>query len=107
MQLAEQSQRHTSVGYFARIMLLLSMAPLLASPAETTFRIPPITTTIAIAEQPVAVTVSGTIQIAETAGAGEAAGLKMDAGLSDLQRQITPILRAQLNQDNHCGERLS
>lgn len=83
------------------------MAPLAASPADTTFRIPPITTTIAIADQPVAVMVSGTIQIAEAEAARQFVRLKMDAGLSDLQRQITPILRAQLNQDNHCGERLS
>jgi hypothetical protein len=33
--------------------------------------------------------------------------LKLDADLSDLQRQITPILRAQLSQDNRCGDRLS
>jgi hypothetical protein len=33
--------------------------------------------------------------------------LKLDADLSDLQRQITPILRAQLSQDNRCGYRLS
>jgi hypothetical protein len=71
------------------------------------FRIPPVTTTLQIADQPVAVTVSGTIQGAPGADGAGALRLNLDAGLSDLQRQITPILRAQLNQDNRCGERLS
>jgi hypothetical protein len=60
-----------------------------------------------MSDQPVAVTVSGTIQVAADGGAGEVVRLKVDGDLSDLQRQITPILRAQLSQDNRCGYRLS
>ena len=66
--------------------------------AELTIRIPPVTSTLNIEEQPVAMTVWGSIS---------GVHLEVDADLSDLQRQITPILRAQLNQDNRCGDRLS
>jgi hypothetical protein len=96
------------VGYLARIAILLSIAPLSASSADLMFRIPPVTTTVSIADQPVAVTVLGTVQVAThvtthgttqgttqvtthvTTGGetGQVVRLKLDADLSDLQRQI-------------------
>jgi hypothetical protein len=93
------------MGYLARIIFALSIALLPASSAELMFPIKPVTAIIQIADQPVAVTVSGTIQVA-AGGAEELVRLKLDADLSDLQRQITPILRAELSQDNRCGDRL-
>jgi len=98
---------HISVAYFASISFLLSIAGINAASADLTFRVPPVTTTFQIADQPVAVTISGTIQGVSDADGDAALRLNLDAGLSDLQRQIAPILRAQLNQDNRCGERLS
>lgn len=107
MQLAARSKRPTRMGSFAHIPILLMVAPLAAAPADLMFRIPPVTTTLQIADQPVAVTVSGIIQGAPGADDAAALRLSLDAGLSDLQRQITPILRAELNQNDRCGERLS
>jgi hypothetical protein len=78
-----------------------------SSPAELTLRIPPIETTLNIEQQPVVVKVSGTVTAASRLDSQAAIRLKLEADLSDLQRQITPILKAQLNQDNRCGERLS
>jgi hypothetical protein len=95
------------MGYLARGVSVLSITLLSAFPAELMFRIPPVTTTVPFADQPVAVIVSGTIQVAASGGTGGVVRMKLDADLSDLQRQITPVLRAELSQDNRCGDRLS
>lgn len=107
MQLAGRSKHPTVVRDFKHFFILLSIAPLVAAPTDLMFHIPPVTTTLQIAEQPVAVTVSGIIQGASGADGGAVLRLTLVAGLSDLQRQIAPILRAQLNQNDRCGERLS
>jgi hypothetical protein len=95
------------MGYLARIFFVLSIVLLPASSAELMFPIKPVTATIQIADQPVAVTVSGTLQVTAGGGPEELVRLKLDADLSDLQRQITSILRSELSQDNRCGDRLS
>ena len=88
---------------------ILSVASLAAaqSPSELTLRIPPITNALKIEGQPVAITVWGTIGGTASVDGKEIVSLKLEADLSDLQRQIAPILKAQLNQDNRCGERMS
>jgi hypothetical protein len=63
----------------------------------------PFSTTIRIQDQPVDIAVWASV----AEGGSDLARLKLDADLSGLQRQITPILQAQLKQDNRCGERLT
>jgi hypothetical protein len=91
----------------AWIVVLASLAAAQSPSTEITLRIPPIATALKIEGQPVAITVSGTIGAMGSGDGKESVRLKLDADLADLQRQITPILKAQLNQDNRCGERLS
>jgi hypothetical protein len=74
--------------------------------AENLFFIPPITTNLKIEDQPVSITISGSVSTAPS-DSGARLHLQLEADLSDLQRQIAPILRAQLNSDNRCGDRLS
>lgn len=66
-----------------------------------TFELPPLSTTVDVKGQPLAVTVTAAIAQRPS---GMAATL--DVGLADLQRNILPILAAQLNQSNRCGERI-
>jgi hypothetical protein len=75
--------------------------------AQLSVNIPPFASAIKIQDQPVTITVSGTVRSAAAANGNEAWRLDLNADLSDLQRQITPILQAQLKQDNRCGERIS
>jgi hypothetical protein len=79
----------------------------LLNAAEASFRIPPVTTTVDIDEQPLRVTVSGTILTAATPQAQESIQVNLQADLSDLQAHVTELLRAHLNQSNRCGLRLS
>jgi hypothetical protein len=55
---------------------------------------------INLAGQPVALTISGDI-------AGPPWRLNLNADLADLQAHLTPLLQAELNKSDHCGERIS
>jgi len=62
-----------------------------------------------IAGQPVALTISGNISGAP-ASRGESEqsfNLTLRGDLSDFQNHLTPLLQAELNQSNRCGERIA
>lgn len=83
------------------------MLPVAAWCAEPIFRIPPVATTFNVQGQPVRLTVSGNV-FASPAGDGQQAiRVELNADLADFQHNLTPILAAQLNQQNRCGERLT
>ena len=75
--------------------------------AQPTLRIPPVTTRVTIEKQPVEVKVSGEVFVSAPAGGQQSIRVSLDADLTDFQRNLTPILAAQLNQANRCGERLN
>ncbi|MDR3718834.1 MAG: hypothetical protein P4K98_08530 [Bryobacteraceae bacterium] len=77
------------------------------SAAGETFRIPPLSTTVNLDEQPLRLTVSGTIATAPGPQKAESVQVNLQADLSDLQAHITELLRAHLNQSNRCGLRLN
>jgi hypothetical protein len=85
------------------IAIFLFLCPLYA---QAGFPIPPTTVRLQIEELPVSVTISGSVAASHT-DSGERALIHLDTGLGDLQRQIASILRARLNQDNRCGDRIS
>jgi hypothetical protein len=78
----------------------------MAAAAALSLDIPPLKTALPIADQSVTVIASGHVSMAPTAG-GQVVAVKLAVDLSDLQEKITAILRAQLTQDNRCGDRLS
>lgn len=85
---------------------------------ELTFNLPPVTKTIDVAGQTLSILSSGTVSrlpSAASTGAASAVAvesgrnlfnLKLTADLSDLQQNITAILRAQLTRSPRCGERI-
>lgn len=75
--------------------------------AEPVFRIPPVTATVDVAGQPVRVTVSGSVFASAADHGSEAIRVDLNTDLEDFQHNLTPILAAQLNQQNRCGERLT
>jgi len=92
-----------------RAWILLALLPLVALSTDFTFEIPPVPVSLNIAGQPVALTISGNISEAPSRGGdGEQSfNLNLRADLADLQNHLTPLLQAQLNQSNRCGERIS
>jgi len=63
-----------------------------------TLKFPPLKTSVTVEGQPVAITVWGAVS---------AAHLSATVDLGDFQEHLTPILAAQLNRSDKCGERLS
>jgi hypothetical protein len=86
-----------------RLLVLLavcSAVPILAE--DLTLRIPPVTISVPIDNQPVAISTSAILS-----GSLDSFTFKLTADLADLQDRITPILQSQLNRSDRCGERLS
>jgi hypothetical protein len=76
-----------------------------------TYKLPAVTNSVRIGNQAVAFSVSGAVvarAAAQTSAdaAHNAFGLMLVADLSDLQQNITTILRAQVNKSPGCGERI-
>src|SRR5579863_6495421 len=69
-----------------------------AQPNRLTLEIPPVKTSLDIEGQPVGFTVWGTVT---------APRLSVTVDLGGLQENLTPVLAAQLNRSDRCGERLS
>jgi hypothetical protein len=74
---------------------------------ELTLRIPAVSTSWNIDNQTITITASGVISGASRGRDQEAFKLKLDADLSDLQRNITGLLRSQLDRSEPCGERIA
>jgi hypothetical protein len=72
---------------------------------DLTYTLPAVTNSIEIAHQTIAVPAAGTISRASAEEAHNFS-LNLTADLSDLQREISNILRAQLNRSPGCGERI-
>jgi hypothetical protein len=68
-----------------------------------TLKIPPVKTTLNLEGQPVGITAWGTVSEASPG----VFRLAVTTDLSGLQENITPVLAAQLNRSEKCGERLS
>jgi hypothetical protein len=91
----------------AQVALASEMGIILPSSGQDlTLRLPPVTTTINLAGQPIAITGSGVISRTPAADGHNLFGLKYTADFSDLQQNITDVLRAQLNRAPRCGERI-
>lgn len=67
--------------------------------SAATFDIPAIPVSLNIAGQAISVPISGSVS--------ESMKLDLRADLNDFQAHLTPILKAELNRDDKCGERIS
>jgi hypothetical protein len=69
--------------------------------------LPPMRTALNVGDQPVTIVISGSVMATPADRDHAAFHVTINADLGDLQDRITPILQAQLNRDDRCGERLS
>jgi hypothetical protein len=74
-----------------------------AQTGDLTLKIPPIKTSLDLKGQSVAITAWGTVSAAPAGNFR----LALTADLGDFQEHLTPLLAAQLNQSDRCGDRLS
>jgi hypothetical protein len=101
-------QREATWGRILAVSLLvISSARIsVAGGQDLTLRIPPVKTTFNVEDQPVTITASGTITMTARQRDQVAFRLELVADLSDLQQNITGVLRAQLDKSERCGERI-
>ncbi len=74
----------------------------LALSADLTFEIPPTPVSVTIADQPVAIVLSGSVM-----SEGPALRLNLHADLGDFQQRLTAILHKELDKSDRCGERIA
>ena len=70
------------------------------------FNLAPAKNTIAFGRQPVTITTSGAISRSKAAEEKNLFNLELTSDLSDLQDNISAVLRMQLDQAHRCGERV-
>lgn len=75
----------------------------LAQTREPLLKVPPVKATIDLDGQPIEITAWGAVS-AERSGA---LALALTVDLGSLQDRLTPVLAAQLNRSERCGERLT
>jgi len=87
---------------------LVIFAPALsAGGQELVFKLPPVKTSVNIENQPMAITASGIISKVAAERGQNVFKLELVADLSDLQRNITQVLRSPLDKSDRCGDRIA
>ena len=82
----------------AAIVVVWAAQPVVCVAQSEGVKLGPLKTSVALEGQPVDVSVWGTVSRAH---------LKATVDLGDFQQHLTPIMAAQLNRSDKCGERLS
>jgi hypothetical protein len=75
--------------------------------AESTYAILPVRNSIKFSDQAIAITTSGVIFKGVAEGGQNTFKVELTADLSDLQQNITEVLRTQLNKADRCGEQIA
>ena len=74
---------------------------------DSTYAIRPVRSSVKFSDQAIAITTSGVISKGVAEGGQNIFKVKLTADLSDLQQNITEVLRAQLNKADRCGEQIA
>ncbi len=74
---------------------------------DSSFNILPVKNSITFAHQAIAITTSGVISEGSVAGGENTFKLELTTDLTDLQLNITEVLRAKLNKADRCGEQIT
>jgi len=89
-----------------QLALAREMSITLASGQDMAFTLPRVKSTVRIGRQPIPVAVSGVLSQIAAQGGQRTFKLELVADLSDLQQNISEILRVQLDKSETCGQRV-
>jgi hypothetical protein len=78
-----------------------------ASDKTVTFKIPPVKIPVDLKDQRITMVASGVITLTAKKQGLNILDLQLNADLSDLQQNMTALLAAQLDKDDHCGDRIT
>jgi hypothetical protein len=74
---------------------------------DFTFHISPVKNSISFQDQPIAIVTSGVIAKSAAQAGQNTFTIKLTEDVSDLQQNITEVLRTQLDKADRCGERIA
>jgi|SRR6202451_984383 hypothetical protein len=74
---------------------------------DVAFEIAPVRTSISFKSQPVVIVTAGAISRSAAQAGPNSYAVKLTEDISDLQQNITQVLRAQLDKAERCGERVA
>ena len=89
------------------LFVLMALGGLATRGAEPALQIPPIPIHLDMDGKPVTLAVSGTVSQEAASQGQDALRVVLNADLSDLQRNLTDLLRAKLDQSEKCGDRIA
>ncbi len=75
--------------------------------ADAPIVLPPLRASLTVDKQPVTIVVSGSVTKVSAYNERDVFRVIIDADLGGLQDNVTPILRAELDKDDRCGEKLA
>jgi len=74
---------------------------------DSTFNLPPVKNSVNVANQPVAITMSGVVSKGRIEAGQNTFAVDVVADMADLQDNITGVLRSRVDQANRCGEQIA
>jgi hypothetical protein len=97
----------TNLTMLAALTLIAGILPSAVRAQKLTFKIPPTAIRLTVKDQPVTITAFGVVSMLAQERDLAVFNVELDADLSDLQRNITPLLSEELDKDDHCGDRIA
>ena len=88
-------------------LLVTASSPPVATAQKTVFKIPPVKIPLEVKDQPITITASAVLTVSSRERNLTILNLRITGDLSDLQRNLTALLSAQLDKDDRCGERIA
>jgi hypothetical protein len=104
---AESLDKALTDFYGQQLALGREMSITLANGQDLAFTLPAVNHPVNIANRTIAVPVSGALAQIEAQGDLRTFNLQLTADLSDLQQNITELLRTQLDTSESCGQRVA
>jgi hypothetical protein len=98
---------HELISVAVILSLLLPIPAAAASDQTTTFKIPPVKIPVSVKDQRVTMVAFALITLTRKSHGLNILNLQIKADLSDLQQNITDLLSAELDKEDHCGDRIA
>lgn len=89
------------------LVLAIVASQLVATAQNAVFKIPPVKIPLEVKDQPITITASAILTLTTKDRNLRILNLQLTGDLSDLQRNLTNLLSAQLDKDDRCGERVA
>jgi len=85
----------------------LSLLPSIAGAQDPTFKTPAVRIPLDVKGTPISVTAWATLSLSNKEHSIKSLALELTGDLSDLQRNLTPVLSAELDKDDRCADSIA